>query len=151
MRAWMTGLGLALVLALSAPGQARADWQWTKWGMTQDQLIAASEGKAHPVAGRSDLLRMDGAFQIGGFTFRTITFNFDASGRLEQVNLFGSDAVFADVSLALRSVYGPPVKTEQEYYEQHEYFSDVAKGNQIDLEVSSDEVSLTYKPLPTGF
>jgi hypothetical protein len=35
-------------LLLTTPHTAQADWQYTKWGMTVDQVIEASNGKAAP-------------------------------------------------------------------------------------------------------
>ncbi len=40
----LVSIGLALALGLST--SARADWQWTKWGMSPEELVSASAGKA---------------------------------------------------------------------------------------------------------
>ena len=35
-----------VTILLMAGGQARADWEWTQWGMSPGQALAASQGKA---------------------------------------------------------------------------------------------------------
>src|SRR5262245_39013109 len=42
----MLKAAFALALCLSFLSPARADWQWTKWGMSPEGLVAASGGKA---------------------------------------------------------------------------------------------------------
>ena len=43
MRAQVAAIGF-LVIDLGASGHARADWAYTHWGMTPDQVVAASNG-----------------------------------------------------------------------------------------------------------
>lgn len=46
------GIRLCLLLGLAVAGgpAARADWAFTRWGMTPEQVVAASSGTAHLVA-----------------------------------------------------------------------------------------------------
>ena len=43
MRFSVSTIGLLLVLSI---GQARADWEYTRWGMTPQEVVAASHGAA---------------------------------------------------------------------------------------------------------
>lgn len=43
---------LAAGIALAAPAVAHADWEWTRWGMTVDGVIAGSDGAVGRVEGR---------------------------------------------------------------------------------------------------
>lgn len=42
--------GLSLLIALCVVSPAHADWQYTKWGMSPEEVVAASNGKAHLVS-----------------------------------------------------------------------------------------------------
>lgn len=47
---------LALTFATAAlPGAARADWEWTRWGMTPREVVAASHGQVMPVPEKEQL------------------------------------------------------------------------------------------------
>jgi hypothetical protein len=60
------------------PAQARADWQYTKWGMTPEQAVKASSGamKLIPPSSREKPSPMgtvrvaEGTFQDAGFRFK---------------------------------------------------------------------------------
>lgn len=39
-------------VALAAPAVAHADWEWTRWGMTVDSVVAGSGGAVSRVEGR---------------------------------------------------------------------------------------------------
>jgi hypothetical protein len=45
LRRTILSLQLALSCAVLAPGLARADWAYTRWGMTPEQVAAASGGQ----------------------------------------------------------------------------------------------------------
>jgi hypothetical protein len=76
----VAGAGLAALALGSTP--ARADWQWTHWGMTPQQVIAASNGQAHAVQGSDTqrVFKMDwraaGSIEEAGATFE-LGFYFD--------------------------------------------------------------------------
>ena len=60
--------------ALSAP--ASADWQYTQWGMSADDVVAASDGSVVEVQGstgeqvRGQDLRANGNYSAAGMTFK---------------------------------------------------------------------------------
>jgi hypothetical protein len=84
---------LAAVVLLSAVSTARADWAYTKWGMSPDQVAKASNGGVHviPEAERKSVeeanLRngAEGTYSDGGVDFH-VGFAFDTkSGGLKCV------------------------------------------------------------------
>lgn len=88
---FMKALGIAIALGLVAT-PALADWQYTNWGMSRAQVIAASRGAASLVEGRPGERVFDadlgaaGSYSAQGFEFST-QFFFDAAGRLKAVKL----------------------------------------------------------------
>ena len=43
-------LVLVSIVALTAPQNTLADWQYTRWGMTAEEIVAASDGNAHLIS-----------------------------------------------------------------------------------------------------
>jgi hypothetical protein len=107
-------LGLGAVLW---PGAAGANWQYTKWGMTPEQVQSAAKGKLSPVAtpnacaGCASVALLAGDYEVGGQVFRA-RFEFADGKSLSMVALaipstgrtWGCNEVFD--KLALR--YGAP-------------------------------------------
>lgn len=64
-------------LAFLAPSEASADWQYTKWGMSADQVLRAAKGALQPCTpaacrGRNteqDEPKLYGAYSSGSFQF----------------------------------------------------------------------------------
>jgi hypothetical protein len=95
-------------------GPAAANWQYTRWGMSPDQVIAASKNKAHtasdPAMHGTDEARnlLDGKYQSQGFDF-DINFLFDPSNKLSHVNLhLVTPADCPKLQGRLSNIYGPP-------------------------------------------
>ncbi len=81
MRPVMRALTLAL---LSLPLQAHANWEYTHWGMTPAQLVAASHGAVHIIPpqrrGATALLTLaEGEFRTGAIILN-VSFAFRAAG-----------------------------------------------------------------------
>lgn len=105
---------LATVLA-AAP--ACADWQYTRWGMTVDQALAASGGTMAPCtptacksgAGSKFQPKTFGRYQSGEFKFESILL-FDNAGGLAMVALKLLELEHLNrLQDALISKYGEPV------------------------------------------
>jgi hypothetical protein len=111
----------SLVLLLSALSAARADWQFTRWGMTPEEVKTTS---AAPNTGVTNLVIVDpssvpldadgakvllhGDYSAGHLRLR-ISFAF-CSGGLCQVHLETADEIQgAELIGALRMKYGLPV------------------------------------------
>jgi hypothetical protein len=82
----MAGRGLALAAALAClAGPAQAHWEYTRWGMTQQQVVAASRGavqtlppaQRRPVPNARMEYRAAGTFRSGTLRL-TVAFGFDA-------------------------------------------------------------------------
>ena len=78
---------LASLMALLIAPDAHADWQYTRWGMTPEQVVAASGGKAEllPPKRRPRIPPLEtaasGEFQDGAMQLRTaFSFNTDRGG-----------------------------------------------------------------------
>jgi hypothetical protein len=108
-------MGLAALLIAPA---ARADWQYTRWGMTPEQVVAASGGAAQllPDTERPRLPPMitavTGDYQDGAMQFRVVfSFNIDGGGLAcvhYGLNSHDSDEAF---KAALVKRYGPAQAT----------------------------------------
>ncbi|OAP43202.1 hypothetical protein ATC00_04705 [Sinorhizobium americanum] len=93
---------------------AQADWQYTRWGMTEQEVVAASEGQARKpkrpdtYEGGSPLHLLEAPYKTGDFAF-VAKFNFDRFRRLETVklqlrNIHSCPALQGTLS----NIYGPP-------------------------------------------
>lgn len=77
---WLAGLAALLTASV-----ARADWHYTRWGMTPEQVVAASGGKAEllPPKRRPRISPLEtaasGEFQDGAMQLRT-AFSFSTDG-----------------------------------------------------------------------
>src|SRR5580698_11415147 len=88
-------LGIVLALACCGVSAAKADWKYTKWGMTPQQVVSASN---HLARENSDLRpdsdgnvsKLVAPYQSGKFPFEA-QFGFDAADKLASVTLVLSD------------------------------------------------------------
>lgn len=79
------GLIGVVVAMMIAAKPSLADWQYTKWGMTSDEVVAASEGKAKP---GKDPRSLEAEHSSGRYAFK-VSFGFSTSQkRLERVILY---------------------------------------------------------------
>ena len=117
-----------LVGTLLASQQARADWEYTKWGMTPEQVASALNGAVSVVSpaerNRDDAnhseIGAQGTYTSDQFR-RDVEFTFDTrSGGLKCVtyNALGDDAI--KLKAALISHYGAPSR-ESEFLESHSW------------------------------
>jgi hypothetical protein len=93
-----------------------ADWQYTKWGMTPEQVIAASGGKAKRpgpafVASHKDVSPVSGAFVLPSGEKAVVNFDF-VENRLASVTLLAFERYGTDLPLLLRQTYGAPIYRE---------------------------------------
>jgi hypothetical protein len=107
---WMIPLFLAPLLA---PPAARANWEYTRWGMNPEQVVAASGGKAEllpgkPLQGMPLAPRATGTFTEGSLHLRT-TFTFEVPGGGLQCVSYGvlDHADDNNFKAALIKRYGP--------------------------------------------
>lgn len=148
MRAFIPPAIVAAVILAASP--AAAHWQWTKWGMTPDQVVAAGGTKAAlaPTEPRWRV-RLVSPVTAGGVTFESGSFAFE-DGRLVAVSLDAKDALsFHKLESALGGAFGQPVVSTDGAISTR-VFADKAKGNRVTLKSIGDSVFLDYGPIDTG-
>lgn len=87
--------GIALALACCSASAAKADWEYTKWGMTPEQVVSAAKNltKAssdlHPDSD-GNVTKLVAPYHSGKFSFEA-QFGFNAADRLSSVTLVLKD------------------------------------------------------------
>jgi len=149
-RLWRAQLSIVLGLAVCvcSAGTAQADWQYTRWGMTEAEVIAASAGKAvaHHVRVREswgiypDLVAPT---RFGPFEYDAYFYFDNDTGGLEAVRLEPPAPVWCiDVMKALLERYG----TDQEIINGKTIWRDPPNNDRVSLsEFSTCRVK--YQPL----
>jgi len=100
-------------LAVGSVQPAAANWQFTKWGMTPEQVIAASAGKASMTSAENSRGRSAGSltakvempYSVGEFEFRA-DFSFDQNNQLAEVTLQLETGTMSALRVALEQKYG---------------------------------------------
>jgi hypothetical protein len=87
--------GIVLALACCGASAAKADWKYTKWGMTPQQVVSASnnlarEGSDLRPDSDGNVSKLVAPYQSGKFPFEA-QFGFDAADRLSSVTLVLND------------------------------------------------------------
>jgi hypothetical protein len=124
----------------------RADWQYTTWGMTRSEVVAASAGKAH-LSTNLSWLRMwgaepgvEGTHSEYAMDFRTI-FYFDSTGALKIVHLMGMGEQCRALQDQIEADHGlPKGRTEKAFPKAtsiREYWMDAKKGNVVHLSITA--------------
>jgi hypothetical protein len=121
--------GIALALVCCGASAAKADWEYTKWGMTPQQVVSAAKNRTkkssdlHPDSD-GNVTKLVAPYQSGKFSFEA-QFGFDAADRLSSVTLvlndksagmdmdMGADmnmdqGVCHDLQVSVKTTYGPP-------------------------------------------
>src|ERR1700685_3158824 len=88
-------LGIVLALVCCGASAAKADWEYTKWGITAQQVVSASRNltrKSSDLHPDSDgnVTKLVAPYQSGKFSFEA-QFGFDATDRLSSVTLVLND------------------------------------------------------------
>jgi hypothetical protein len=158
----IVAFALLCVLALAAT-PAHADWQYTRWGMSVDEIKQASHGAAGPLVpddaryvrpseSRFSDVRfpfhalLAAPYTSGRFDFRAL-FYFDDAGKLSCVELHARGdgrAILAE----LEAKYGAPIKT------YHDAISDIVtwqdETNRIMVTRIGDLADVNYRPRTTA-
>ena len=125
----MKRLGIALALVCCGAGVAKADWQYTKWGMTPDQVAGAAKNRTkkssdlHPDSD-GNVTKLVAPFQSGKLPFEA-QFGFNSADKLSSVTLVLNDPAAGvdmakdmdpnlnqekchDLLVTVKILYGPP-------------------------------------------
>src|SRR3984957_1572656 len=91
----MKRFGIALALVCCGASAVKADWEYTKWGMTPQQVVSAAKNrtrKSSDLEPDSDgnVTKLVAPYQSGKFFFEA-QFGFDAADRLSSVTLVLND------------------------------------------------------------
>jgi hypothetical protein len=145
--------GASLTLAgMTVP--AAADWQYTRWGMSPEQVVAASNGAVRlgpPPQGKTyDKLtgRALGNHEADGATFHAF-FHFDAANGLAKVALErNSGTACAALQGGLAAQYGQPVKSTRNNFATIDEWRDAVRGNVVRYVLVGDlPCTITYDRL----
>ncbi len=119
---------IALLLALAASVPVEANWQYTKWGMTPEQVKAAAgsrsvqrvsddEAAGHRIKDSRDQAVLKSTWKSGDFEFQ-VFFYFRDGKKLSQVSLELEDAANQGLALveSLTQKYGKPFPHSEEQF-----------------------------------
>jgi hypothetical protein len=118
---------LLVILGIWGADVAQADWQYTRWGMRPEEVVAASGGKAEKTTAEEKVAMssqdakdeplLKAPYQSGRYQFIAF-FHFDKkSGRLSSVNLELQNTEFGRELLgSLRQKYGKPDSDREDQY-----------------------------------
>jgi len=146
----------ATTFVLSSP--AVAGWQYTNWGMSPEQVVAASKGKASSGSGEPGDRVSDSPLEVGAvgthssgkWQFRTV-FYFDG-GKLSYIKATlqngekGCGSLWAD----MKSVYGKPFSEDHDAIMGTAIWQDSTKNNRVALLEIGDLCAIDYKPLKSA-
>lgn len=143
------------LLCLAWPANASAQWQYTDWGMSPEQVVAASNGEVNRAP--SDPQRewegvdiaAEGTYRSGDYDFKSI-FYFTRN-KLVAVHLELQSSDLAGDAIALRhSLYGAYGEAFDESTGMMTIVTwhDTKKNNRVDLFAIGDlSVEIRYRPL----
>lgn len=129
---------LAIMIAccgLAAP--ANAHWQFTKWGMTPEQVIAASNGTVKQGDGAvsaqgGDTEDASGTYSVNGASFDA-SFFFE-NAKLKTVTLSSRDGkLCAQTMHDLQAVYGTPFESSPGSSVSNATWMDRTKNNRVKM------------------
>jgi hypothetical protein len=154
-------LGIVLALTCCGAQAAKADWEYTKWGMTSQEVVSASKNLAkeeadlHPDSD-GNVTKLVAPYQSGKFSFEA-QFGFDAADRLSSVTLVLNDistdmdmdtmdmddksthmhmrmdrGVCHDLDLSLNTTFGPPPYHGASHLYAIEKWQDQKNKNNVD-------------------
>ena len=133
---------------------AQADWQYTRWGMTMDEVVVASKGRAtrpkkpNTVEDGSILNLLSAPYTANRLKFKAEFWFAEEDRRLSSVRLsLIKISQCPDMRGALTNVYGPAEKSKTSLGEFLRWW-DRDNGNDILLMDYPDAIcSLNYKPI----
>jgi hypothetical protein len=154
---FLAAIGAALLLG-AAP--SRADWQFTRWGMSADDAVAASRGSLRRVPFDQKYSRADLACVVrGNYSVDRDSFEawlcFDAASKLQLVALEKescSPNLFDRYRAALAARYGTGTGDQRSQYSERITWTDVPGNNSIGLSrfPLTELCIIVYRPGVTG-
>lgn len=147
MRAFIVG---ALTL-LAAASPASAEWQFTNWGMSVDEVVAASGGSVERYNGSpgqrimGSNFQAKGSYSAGGYDFES-EFYFDPSGRLSVIRLMLIDySQCGSMREMMQGIYGS--SAEGGLFRETQAWYDSDRGNVVRTTQVGGMCFIAYTPL----
>jgi hypothetical protein len=145
---------LALFVATFAfAGPAGADWEFAKWGMTPDEVIAASGGLAKartPHAGRDSqsVNLVTAMYEAGGIHFRVAFLFTRDDQRLDAVTLTAVDRLQCNtLTNILLDRYGRGERSKSRMLDEYVWRDDRNRNHVRYSAVAGGGCSIRYSPL----
>jgi hypothetical protein len=138
-----------LVAAASTSSALLADWQFTKWGMTPEEVALISKGSAAITNEERDDSYVGNRGKFSGGTYQfDAEYVFKASG-LSKVSLkLLSPGACSILASDLRVKYGAPVSVQSPIPTiKKTIWSDLKEGNKVELSMVRDSCFVNYSPL----
>lgn len=144
-------LHLTLLWNLLFVSCAGADWQYTKWGMTPEQVVRASKGAA--VTNTDRMLdageirtQLVAPYQSQGFAFRA-SFMFGPDNKLRSVQLALQNASCPALVGSLTNTYGPQQSKSRSSIVKFDRWWDQKNGNDVVYSEIGSSCFVQYGPL----
>ena len=139
----MPGTVVFAVALMIGPGMALANWEFTRWGMTVNEVERASHYSAIRTGqGYGCMLQINGPYTFLGVRFSLVKFCFDDETLLESVDLLASVTAYGAIERSLRRAYGPP-QIPRGVDQLSSSWTDTERGDRIDLSLAENTV-VTY-------
>jgi hypothetical protein len=140
----------AVVFAVSliiVPTIAQADWEFTRWGMTVNEVERASRYSAIKNGqGYGCMLEIHDPYTFLGVRFSLVQFCFDDDTLLESVNLLANLNAYSVIERNFRRIYGHP-QMQTDLDKLRSSWTDKEHGNRIDLS-RTEKTVVTYSQAP---
>src|SRR3954454_18127430 len=105
----LPGAVVFAVALIIGSGMALANWEFTRWGMTVNEVERASHYSAIKNGqGYGCMLEIHDPTTFLGVRFSLVKFCFDDATLLESVDLLTSVTAYSSIEKALRRTYEPP-------------------------------------------
>jgi len=152
-------LAVIFLLTLILPVAARADWQYTKWGMTKSEVEAAcTSNQVQTKEGRYSngtkaKYELEGSYKAGSFDF-SAQFYFSGEGKLNMVSLVLQGDKGYELEQSLLAKYGNDYRKEflagSTALQMYRLIWRVeSEGNVVSFIRLLDRYSVQYEPLKT--
>ncbi|MCW5771719.1 MAG: hypothetical protein KIT16_08810 [Rhodospirillaceae bacterium] len=137
--------GIVLLPVVANP--ARADWEWTRWGMNAQEVMAASRGAAKPNP-RGDTTRsgrtLHAMVDSSGYAFAA-TFHFSPEDRLVRVSLRPRDVTrCAELLAHLERDHGATKKETAGGVDMYRWRDDRRNSTIVYLTIGPGDCSIDY-------
>lgn len=151
-------IALIFLLTLILPVAARADWQYTKWGMTKSEVEAACTSKQMQTKegrhsdGTKAKHELEGPYKAGSFDFNALFFFGD--GKLNMVSLVLQSGSSIDLEQSILAKYGNGNNYRKESISESPPIYRLiwrveSEGNLVTFIRFMDRYSVQYEPLKT--